>query len=423
MPVTIRPTSNPPRLWRRPPAQNVFSLFQRAQSQQCKSIIQSSFGDLAASGRYITPYANGFVHAAQEAYSNHHHLTIRPEDVWFAILTQLSFYINANAEALRSKFVAHEGQKDLVVVEAGTIHSVDFGGLAVRMTGEIDKNLVDKDLRKWIMPSFTTTTTTDTVTAAVLMMGSMQKYFSYGFMLTCGIPSVTLLGEKRDWEDIRARLDKLPDFGSESKQFSRLLVPILDQFVRSFDNPDDDVVLDFWNKIADRRNMGSGPDYLTGWITAFCFWDADGKVLYRPGGGGYVDDDDDGIFGLQPGKDKFVGFDATIYSQIDADDIPAGYLSVPVQVNDNGRVFDTKMVAGSVGIEVTSSGDKLDSSREHSGRRFSFSGPPEFVKFQPEVSDETGLDSLQPVTGWWIYELEAGAQDSNPGRRIWSDSP
>ncbi|KAI1785227.1 hypothetical protein LXA43DRAFT_151204 [Ganoderma leucocontextum] len=35
-------------------------------------------------------------------YRSHHHLRIRPDDVWLAILVQLNFYINAHAEELRS---------------------------------------------------------------------------------------------------------------------------------------------------------------------------------------------------------------------------------------------------------------------------------------------------------------------------------
>jgi hypothetical protein len=37
-------------------------------------------------------------------------------------------------EELRDYFVAHEGRKELEVKEVGTIHSVDFGLLAQRMT-------------------------------------------------------------------------------------------------------------------------------------------------------------------------------------------------------------------------------------------------------------------------------------------------
>ena len=55
--------------------------------------------------------SNGLVHALEAAYSNHRPLVLRPDDVWHAILTQLSIYVNKNSERLRSTFVEHKGQK------------------------------------------------------------------------------------------------------------------------------------------------------------------------------------------------------------------------------------------------------------------------------------------------------------------------
>lgn len=65
--------------------------------------------------------ANGFVHTAIHAHRENHHLSIRPEDVWFAILSQLNIWSNAKGEEARVTFVAHEGQKDLTVtIQNGT---------------------------------------------------------------------------------------------------------------------------------------------------------------------------------------------------------------------------------------------------------------------------------------------------------------
>eukprot|EP00028_Trichosphaerium_sp_Am-I-7-wt_P005993 CAMPEP_0168539038 /NCGR_PEP_ID=MMETSP0405-20121227/21576_1 /TAXON_ID=498012 /ORGANISM="Trichosphaerium sp, Strain Am-I-7 wt" /LENGTH=62 /DNA_ID=CAMNT_0008568497 /DNA_START=19 /DNA_END=204 /DNA_ORIENTATION=- len=62
------------------------------------------------------------------------------------------------------------------------------------MTVQIQKNLKDDQIRSWVIQDFTTTTATDKVVSSVLLMASMQKYFSFGMCLTCGIPNVTLLG-------------------------------------------------------------------------------------------------------------------------------------------------------------------------------------------------------------------------------------
>jgi hypothetical protein len=260
MPVTVRPASHPARkVWPKPAtsAQTLFEGSCPKPSRQSKRIVQSSFpSDLTAAN--ICASSNGLVMAVYEAYSQHHHLTILPEDIWLCILTQLNFHINAHAENLHSSFVSHKGQKQLVVTDVGKIENVDVGRLAMQVTKAMDECLVDKDLYSWIMPSFSTTTPTDTVTAAIIMMGSMQKYFRYTMSLICGIPSVTLLGEKADWFALRRRIDKLPQFGAEPAHFARLLTPILDGFVGTFERADDPQVVNVWSKIADRHSNGSG---------------------------------------------------------------------------------------------------------------------------------------------------------------------
>lgn len=116
------------------------------------------------------------------------------------------------------------------------------------------------------MPAFSTTTASDEVVTAIIMMGSMQKYFSYEFALMCGIPSVTLLGEREDWALMVTKLAQLAHLGAEPARFTQLLRPVLNNFVASFDNPESPDTLSFWSKCADRRGGGSGPTHLTGWL-------------------------------------------------------------------------------------------------------------------------------------------------------------
>ena len=80
------------------------------------NIIQSSFEGGISSKSPALPARNGFVDSVVLAYNRHHHLVIRPEDIWFSILSQLNLYINANSEELRHMFVAHEGKKELVLL-------------------------------------------------------------------------------------------------------------------------------------------------------------------------------------------------------------------------------------------------------------------------------------------------------------------
>jgi hypothetical protein len=130
---------------------------------------------------------------------------------------------------------------------------------------------------------------------AVLLGYSLTPNFpvAYKCSIRCGLPSVTLLGKRSDWEDILDRTERLKTFGQEATIWYGLLQPVLKRFVQSFDKPDSHDIRDFWQKIAHYSGGGSGPTYLSGrcfklhkrqqltcsgWITAFCFWDAEGTA-------------------------------------------------------------------------------------------------------------------------------------------------
>ncbi|EOA80870.1 hypothetical protein ACJQWK_10017 [Exserohilum turcicum] len=382
MPVTLQVADHASKPLNRAKATSHMALLYEAYPQDAytvKRFIQSSISTTDLTSQALVASGNGFVRAAFHAYSSHQHLRMRPEDVWFAILSQLGFYVNANAEALRELFVSHEGKREIVVVEWGSLATVDMGVIARRMTALIQDNVKDAHLRDWLMPEFSTTTHCDRAVAAVLMMGTVKEYFSFKAVMGCGIPSVTLLGERRDYEDILARLDKLSELGKEPSQFADLLRPVLRNFIATFDPAHEAASREFWGRIVHETDGGSGPSYLGGWLTAFCLWSNEGECLYDANH-------------VKPRRfhcemNPPLVLDGIVYHQIDTDDIPPGCSSVPVLVNDNGTKFNTKMIAGSLGIQVTNSESE-----------------------NPQV-DGRG-DTLQSLSGWMMYEVRSENRES-----------
>ena len=120
------------------------------------------------------------------------------------------------------------------------------------------------------------------------------------------------------------------------------------RFIDSFDYPVSKETCQFLQSIAD-EDRGNGFRHLSGWITAFCFWDNDGKFSYSKGSK------------KRNRKDRF-RLNRKTYHVVDFSDIPSGVISVPVILDDDGFLYDTRMVAGSVGVRVTSSGNMLDES-------------------------------------------------------------
>ncbi|ERF72774.1 hypothetical protein EPUS_09404 [Endocarpon pusillum Z07020] len=339
-----------------------------------RPIIQSSFGDLDHATAVI-PYGNGMVNGIIRAFQQDLHLVLRPDDVWLSILTQFSMFVNANAEQLRAHFVDHEGKKKLSIdVRPYPIWDVEMGKFAQEMTLLIEKNVVDLKLRNWIIPNFSTTTNNDKSVASVVMMGTLQKYFEYSFMCGCGFPSVTLLGERADWEEILRRVRKLPKYGSQPTEWSLLLIPIIKLMVKSFDQPDSQQVKDFWLRACHSAGQDGSLEIetMSGWITAFCFWSEDGTRMMN-----YSDEALQGGRSMVPLADrKRLVLDNTAYPIIRRSGIPNGVVSVPVIIRDDAAelVYKTTMVAGSVGMTATAAGGG------------------------------EGLTTVQPRSGWWMLQ-------------------
>ncbi|KIM58559.1 hypothetical protein SCLCIDRAFT_90807, partial [Scleroderma citrinum Foug A] len=334
-----------------------------------KDIIHSSMGSTL---KDVKPQRNGFVHTVLECYNQHHALTIRPDDVWLAILTQFSCFVSGNAEALRSLFVLHDGKKELSMEVKQKEGKVDWDlvvqMLVETMNAKIQENVIDPELRQWIIPAFSTTNDNDRLVAGMVMMATVKEYFSFRICLLCGIPRVTLQGEKDDWVYILNRIEKLKEFGPQTTAWYRLLHPILSRFVKAFDKPNSRKNLEFWSKVAHFESLGSGPMWLSGWITAFMAFNEKGQWK--------GDSQHDNEYG------NVLVLDGVRYPRLDSDKVPAGYAQVDVTLEIKQKDYPTALIAGSVGTEIFSSGDK-------------------------SLSDKGKRDSARPALGWWwVFKKE-----------------
>ncbi|KAJ7092901.1 hypothetical protein B0H15DRAFT_938478 [Mycena belliarum] len=344
--------------------------------------------DLDAKFPYLIPKKNGFVDTVILAYNQHHALVIRPDDVWLAILSQFSFFVNGNAELLRACFVSHEGKKKLRVEMEGTRNTLVFGDMSRKMVRLIEENVVDPTLREWVLPNFTTTTVNDTTVSAVLMMATLEQYFAYEFcLLECGIPRVTLEGEKSDWLNILQRLEKLKEYGVEAIAWYHLLRTVIGRITASFDAPHSHANVEFWQKVAHFESGGSGSSYYSGWINAFNAFDAEGKWLGTTLGHANMDLLEEApeclsaelFWAAYAGRTaRELMLDGTPFHLVESDRVPAGYAEVDVKVQDEDGTVDCVMTAGMIGMRVSS-------------------------------SDDLGLsaigknDTVRPVAGWWIF--------------------
>jgi len=149
---------------------------------------------------------------------------------------------------------------------------------------------------------------------------------------------VHLEGTSEDWRLLRSKIDRLPEYDIKEKdpvmkKWYNLLVKVLDELVESAEGKPR---LAFWDTVCSRKGGGSGPRYLSGWVTVFACFTAKGEWQ-----------------GNVPEKE--------LWPFIDTNDIPVGVVYVPVLVQDNGIEYDTHMFAGQFAYEM--SGEHLDTVR------------------------------------------------------------
>ncbi len=290
----------------------------------------------------------GFVDTVFHSYRNHHNIIIRPDDIWTAILVQFSFYVNANAEALRHSFVNfEEGKMELQVKFVAPLDQIPIDEFITKIVGLITEN-IDPSIYHWISPNFTTTTENDKLTAGVALMATVQNYFEYGlWSVLCGIPQLTIEGDEDDWREIRKRVDRLKDFELSGRdvmtKWSSMLGKILDQFISVKEGNNPDKV--FWKQALriDYKMLDMGcaqvkETYLNGWITAFSAFDKLGTWQ-----GNY-----NTVNSTQP---------ANQWLTIRTDFITPGIVYVPIQIYDEHaepeeRNYTGAIVTGHMGYAV-----------------------------------------------------------------------
>jgi hypothetical protein len=218
---------------------------------------------------------DSFVHGVIDAGIQHQHLIIRPEDVWFTILTQLNFWLR------RFQLLDDSPAK------APKPHI--WGEFTWAMEKLMEDEVVSKDKTGslgWLGTNFSTKAWTDQTIANALFVASSvpaPSPASREIVLAgeIGIPSITLSGVQSDWELLVQKLNKLEGLGGQPASYSHRLRPILKRFVMTFQEPNSREAREFWDNAIIQRSQSS-PDLshvLTGWLGGFIYWDPAGYTI------------------------------------------------------------------------------------------------------------------------------------------------
>ena len=213
------------------------------------------------------PFFNGM----HLAYAEHRPFVLSPDAVWLLICQGFSNHVNTNAEELRPLFVDFDGKKQLTVYTAPqrNLKSEKFWkSLFPKFTKQI-ADYVGSDLVSTLGSQFSTSTPVTTVASQITIMASMQAYFEYEVVMTCGIPYVILEGTPDDWQRIVDNVGKLRKYKLD--WWIDEIEPILKEIVEASKGKQDP---EFWRGMFKLHDLepemcGDHSTFVDGWIVKF----------------------------------------------------------------------------------------------------------------------------------------------------------
>ncbi len=282
-------------------------------------------------GDLVTNRIHPFVEAAHHAFASHYPLVLSPDDVWLCLAQAFATHVEADAEALRSFFVRHEGKVMIELRRDGFRKGApgnDWPGAFGEYSDRLAEHLGKK--RDLVVASFSTTGPVERAASEIVLLSAMRHYFEYGMMSMCGIPEVTLLGTVADWRSIRARAAVFAEIGLGA--WTEALLPVLDELVRAAEGRAN---AELWRSFYKAKDASGGP-YVNGWI----------NVLFP-----FVGAARGGAPSPNPAMRTWAkDFSAPFGGGPRPEEFPSGLSVAPFTWNYLGTKFPMELVAGFVGV-------------------------------------------------------------------------
>lgn len=245
----------------------------KALKQILKDWENDSVTVFAHSGRCddkLVSLSHPFFEGMHKAYAEHRPFVLSPDAVWTLICQGFALHVKANSDSLRTQLVNFDGKKMLNVTVQGRIDDPnnDWTGSFAEFNTQIGKYM-GQELLDVLTADFSTTTTTTRAVTQVMVMSSMQNYFSYTALEACGIPWVILEGTADDWQKILDKTQRLRQYGLD--WWFDELDPVLGKIAKAAQGERDKA---FWtgmfkSHVPDQDECGAPSIEVDGWIVKF----------------------------------------------------------------------------------------------------------------------------------------------------------
>ena len=206
---------------------------------------------------------HGLIETVHCAFADHYGVRLSPDHIWLTIEQGFANLVNQEPELFRGKFVSHEGKQKIEIRRDGFVlgsPNNDWVSCFSEFSDAI-RGFIGDEKHALLVSDFSTTGAIERAASEVVLMDTVQSYFTYRVETRCGIPSITLDGAVADWEKLQEKLKALRQFGDLAWWLNDVDA-IVAQFVSAAKG---DVDSNFWNSIYKYKSQ-SGGTQLTGWI-------------------------------------------------------------------------------------------------------------------------------------------------------------
>lgn len=206
---------------------------------------------------------HALMEAAHRAFDQHYGLVLSPDAIWVTVAQGFAKLVNREPEKFRGRFVTHKGKETIKVRRDEFVKGRpdnDWAGCYDEFAEQIAK-YIGTESHGLLVSDFSTTGPLERAVSNVVLMDTVQSYFTYVVETRCGIPFITLRGTTADWQKVLDKVRGLATFG-DLKLWLDDLVPIIQQFVAASAGSPDTA---FWQSIYKSKSE-SGSLLVTGWL-------------------------------------------------------------------------------------------------------------------------------------------------------------
>lgn len=232
---------------------------------------------------------NSLLDLLSYAYGHHQPIKLKPDDIWIQFMSQFALNVNSEPEFYREVFADKNNLNTRteisVFFNVENIKDVPIDDFINEVISVLKTKVNQGNLVEDLQADFSTSTIFTKLATGIIFMYTVEKYFSFKVLLSCGIPFIDLAGTADDWILLQKKIQLVANIAHPLiKNWCEVACNTIGCVSRCIEanNGGNEVdfmadpvnTTDFMSKIFYTEKCGSGSQTcIRGWILNFFLYD------------------------------------------------------------------------------------------------------------------------------------------------------